>query len=290
MEAPKPKPHIQLYNSRYSKRVLLKTIFSDSDGGSAFIGQRVVIGGWVKSSKQTLLKKENVPPLLPPPVGGTAPQPPPPAQKDVTCVEMFQSKFPLFRSIMRVFGSNQPLREKVESIKEASTSVVYLQVSDGSCVDNLLVCTENYFPSYSLRLECMLWLIFQNYAIYQYPTPSIFELSSAPPSILADNGENVIHPAISLARSIEPHDPGLTCSDSVDRTFFTPRPKIDFQKTNNLQIEPYPHLYSGFGLNLDWSVSRSSSFLTRSMLNGSISTFTQKRKFFNKICNIKTMW
>lgn len=143
MEAPKPKPQIQLYNSRYSKRVLLKTIFSDSDGGSAFIGQRVVIGGWVKSSKQTLLKKENVPPLLPPPVGGTAPQPPPPAQKDVTCVEMFQSKFPLFRSIMRVFGSNQPLREKVESIKEASTSVVYLQVSDGSCVDNLLVVVES---------------------------------------------------------------------------------------------------------------------------------------------------
>lgn len=171
MESPKPKPGIQLNLSRYSKRVLLKTIFSDSDGGSAFIGQRVVIGGWVKSSKQTFLKKENVPPLQPPPVDGTAPPPPP--QKDVTCVEMFQSKIPLLRSIMRVFGSNQPLREKVESVKEASSAVVYLQVSDGSCVANLQVCTENYLPSYSLRLECMLWLIFQNYAIYQYPTPYI---------------------------------------------------------------------------------------------------------------------
>ncbi|KAH9706311.1 Asparagine--tRNA ligase cytoplasmic 2 [Citrus sinensis] len=45
---------------RYSNRVLLKTILESGDGGLGLLNERVVIGGWVKTSKE--VKKEPMPP------------------------------------------------------------------------------------------------------------------------------------------------------------------------------------------------------------------------------------
>ncbi|KAH9770885.1 Asparagine--tRNA ligase cytoplasmic 2 [Citrus sinensis] len=45
---------------RYSNRVLLKTILESGNGGLGLVNERVVIGGWVKTSKE--VKKEPMPP------------------------------------------------------------------------------------------------------------------------------------------------------------------------------------------------------------------------------------
>lgn len=111
--------------SKYSKRVILKTVL---EGGTGLVGQTIVIGGWVKSSNE--VRKE---PLPPPAVAGDTPA----AAKDVTCVEILQTRIPFFRSIMKVLGGNpNPGRGKLEP---PPPSVAVLQVSDGSCVPSLLV-------------------------------------------------------------------------------------------------------------------------------------------------------
>ncbi|KAG5514857.1 hypothetical protein RHGRI_036040 [Rhododendron griersonianum] len=123
--------------SKYSKRVILKTVL---EGGTGLVGQTIVIGGWVKSSNE--VRKEP----LPPPavaVAGDAPV----AAKDVTCVEILQTRIPFFRSIMKVLGGNQnPSRGKLESIVQQlppPPSVAVLQVSDGSCVPSLQVLVDS---------------------------------------------------------------------------------------------------------------------------------------------------
>ncbi|KAE9460810.1 hypothetical protein C3L33_07241, partial [Rhododendron williamsianum] len=123
--------------SKYSKRVILKTVL---EGGTGLVGQTIVIGGWVKSSNE--VRKEP----LPPPavaVAGDAPV----AAKDVTCVEILQTRIPFFRSFMKVLGGNQnPSRGKLESIVQQlppPPSVAVLQVSDGSCVPSLQVLVDS---------------------------------------------------------------------------------------------------------------------------------------------------
>lgn len=124
-------PAVEL--SKYTKRVMLKTLLGRSDGGVGLIGQRVVIGGWVKSSAEIRIQ--------------TATPPPVPAQvvspKDVTCSEVLQSRIPLLRSIMKVFGAGEHrVREKINVVIQKPTpqpSVSILQVSDGSCVPSLQV-------------------------------------------------------------------------------------------------------------------------------------------------------
>lgn len=129
-------PHVEapLALSKYSKRVTLKTISASPDGGVGLIGQRVVVGGWVKSSRE--FRKETAAPAP-----ATAPQGP----KDVSCVEVLQTKLPFFRSIIKAFGGEQRLREKFDSIlpKPPQPSISILQVSDGSCVPSLLVVVES---------------------------------------------------------------------------------------------------------------------------------------------------
>ncbi|XP_004247051.1 asparagine--tRNA ligase, cytoplasmic 2 [Solanum lycopersicum] len=121
---------------KYSKRVMLKTILRRSDGGVGLIGQRVVIGGWVKSSREIRL----IQPVTPHSV---------PAQevvstKDVTCSEVLQSRIPLLRSIMKVFGAGEyRVREKINVVCQPQPSVSILQVSDGSCVASLQVLVES---------------------------------------------------------------------------------------------------------------------------------------------------
>ncbi|KAF5930634.1 hypothetical protein HYC85_031507 [Camellia sinensis] len=126
--------------SKYSKRVILKTILGRGDGGVGLVGDRVVIGGWVKTSKEVTKK-----PVPPPVVEGDKV-----GSKDVTC----PTRLPFFRSIMKVFvGSHEPVREKLDSVVQKlpppppplqqSSLFAVLQVSDGSCAANLQVLVDS---------------------------------------------------------------------------------------------------------------------------------------------------
>ncbi|KAG8387318.1 hypothetical protein BUALT_Bualt02G0008800 [Buddleja alternifolia] len=128
--------------SKYSKRAILETLLSRPDGGTGLIGQRTVIGGWVKSSRE--FRKE-VPQSV---------EAPPPAvevgeHKDATCMEILQSKLPFFRSILKAFGGEHRIREKLDAIlpKPPQPSISILQVSDGSCVPSLQVLVDSALAS-----------------------------------------------------------------------------------------------------------------------------------------------
>ncbi|KAM1044275.1 hypothetical protein FF1_035389 [Malus domestica] len=127
---------------KYSKRVLLKTILERRDGGLELIGERVVIGGWVKSSKE--VRKEPVPRID----GDHVPGEPEP-RSDVSCVEILQSRIPFLRTIVKVLGGgsggNYPLKDKLEAAlhKPPPPSTVFLKVGDGSCVASLQVVVES---------------------------------------------------------------------------------------------------------------------------------------------------
>ncbi|PON75098.1 Asparagine-tRNA ligase [Parasponia andersonii] len=125
--------------SKYSGRVVLKTIL-ESGGGLGLVGRRVVIGGWVKSSKE--VKKETVV-AAPPPVDGVASQT---GTRGVTCTEILQSRIPVIRSIIKLLGgSNYSVREKLEPAapRPPPPPIVFLQVSDGSCASSLLVVVDS---------------------------------------------------------------------------------------------------------------------------------------------------
>ena len=75
----------------------------------------------------------------PPPVDGVASQT---GTRDVTCSEILQSRIPFIRSIIKILGgSNYSVREKLEPAapRPPPPSLVFLQVSDGSCASTLLV-------------------------------------------------------------------------------------------------------------------------------------------------------
>ncbi|XP_076886074.1 asparagine--tRNA ligase, cytoplasmic 2-like [Bidens hawaiensis] len=149
-EMPKPNPTpvptlvptaIPVDLSKYSKRVLLKTIMDRGDGGLGLIDQRVVVGGWVKSSRE--MRKDPVPGAQPP-AGGDAKAVD--GGKDVKCVEVFQSRIPFLRSIIKVFGGNVVhTKEKLETVfpKQATPSVSILQINDGSSVISLQVIVDS---------------------------------------------------------------------------------------------------------------------------------------------------
>ncbi|KAI3906212.1 hypothetical protein MKW92_001622 [Papaver armeniacum] len=130
---------------KYSKRVLLKTILCRSDEGLGLVGQRVVVGGWVKSSKVVPL--HDVPSLRTTLM--TRP-------RDVSCVEIFQSRIPIFRTIFKVLnqkpssGSNSPARQGLDqTAAKPIPTKAYLQISDGSCVPSLQVLLPSSVASLS---------------------------------------------------------------------------------------------------------------------------------------------
>lgn len=140
-----PQAHVTLVPNKYSKRVILKDIVGRSDGGVSLVGQRVVIGGWVKSSRD--VKKED-PPVQPPPVEPTNVVSP----KGISCVEVLQSRIPFVRSIIKVFGvGDHRLREKLDAvvIKPPQHSIAFLQVNDGSCASNLQVHLVPFLDSFN---------------------------------------------------------------------------------------------------------------------------------------------
>lgn len=128
-----------LSNFKYSNRVQLKSLFLNrTDGGAEFIGQTVVVGGWVKSSKELEKSSPSPPPSSP------APENEAPC-KDVSCVEIFQSRIPLIRNIMEVLGgssyvSRKKLRDSpITKHLPPKSSTAFLLLTDGSCVATLQV-------------------------------------------------------------------------------------------------------------------------------------------------------
>jgi len=129
---------------KYSSRVQIKTLL---DRLETAVGQRVTVGGWVKSAKE--VEKLATPLAAVNTHGnerGVAGQG---RNKDVSCVEILQSRIPLIRSILDVFGgSGYVQRKKHESVVSEpnhakllppKASVVYLLLTDGSCVQSLQV-------------------------------------------------------------------------------------------------------------------------------------------------------
>ncbi|XP_028777332.1 asparagine--tRNA ligase, cytoplasmic 2-like [Neltuma alba] len=125
---------------KYSNRVLLKTLLERADQRPELIGQRVVIGGWVKSSQE--VKKSS--PITSSLHGDKKADES--KTKDVTCVEIIQSKIPLIRSILEAFGGSGGCK-KNESVTPKPTppqpSTVYLMVTDGSSVASLQVVVDS---------------------------------------------------------------------------------------------------------------------------------------------------
>ncbi|XP_057964700.1 asparagine--tRNA ligase, cytoplasmic 2 [Malania oleifera] len=117
---------------KYSNRVALKTLFGRKDGGLGLVGERIVIGGWVKSSKE--IKKEAAEPI--PSEGGSSAVEEP---KKVTCVKILQSIFRVFAGT-----TTYPAAQSLEPVAVSSLpSEAILRVSDGSCVAGLQVLVES---------------------------------------------------------------------------------------------------------------------------------------------------
>lgn len=119
---------------KYSKRVLLKTILERDDGGLGFLGEKVVIGGWVKSSKEVKVDSPPLPPTF-------APQGRRAETTNLSCAEILQSHLPFFRPIIKVFcrGDQRARPRLVAPFPKPLPSIAFLQVSDGSCVASLQV-------------------------------------------------------------------------------------------------------------------------------------------------------
>ncbi|VVA96813.1 unnamed protein product [Arabis nemorensis] len=132
--------------SKYSKRVELKTLLERSDGGAGLAGKRVVIGGWVKSSRA--VKKDSPPP---PPVasvhGGNHQAS---TTANISCTEMIQSKMNIFRKLFDVLsggGKTYPIFDKSELAAQKAPQppeyTLYLLISDGSSVSSLQVVVDS---------------------------------------------------------------------------------------------------------------------------------------------------
>ena len=138
-----PKP---IALSKYSNRIELKTLLERSDGGARLAGKRVVIGGWVKSSRA--VKKDSPPPPPPSQPSSVAVPPPPSTTKsNISCTEIIQSKMNIFRKLFDVLSgggkTTYPIFDKPEITGQKATSppeyTIYFLISDGSSVNSLQV-------------------------------------------------------------------------------------------------------------------------------------------------------
>ncbi|KAE8676292.1 Asparagine--tRNA ligase [Hibiscus syriacus] len=142
-------PNVTKSPLMYLNRVPVKTILEGSDAEPGFVGTTVVVGGWVKVSKEVKEVMPQPPPTSPPMASDARPSPPhPPGTKDVSCVEVLQSRIPFFTTIIRVLGgstSSPAVRQKLESLipKPPPPSIFFLQINDGSSVSNLTVVIDS---------------------------------------------------------------------------------------------------------------------------------------------------
>ncbi|XP_023004185.1 asparagine--tRNA ligase, cytoplasmic 2-like [Cucurbita maxima] len=144
MAAEHPTAFTPVTFSKYSKRVLLKTVLDCSDGGLGFVDQKLVIGGWVKSSKE-VFREAAVPADASVRTAGDAL---PRRAKDVSCIEILQSRIPIVRSLLRMlYGNDLHAGEKLETPVHKPPpplpSTTFLVVNDGSCVASLQVVVES---------------------------------------------------------------------------------------------------------------------------------------------------
>ncbi|XP_073012902.1 asparagine--tRNA ligase, cytoplasmic 2 [Typha latifolia] len=119
---------------KYSNRVVLKSIVGRADCGLGLVGERVVVGGWVKwcnvKTKPVASKQPAAVPVV----------------KDVTCSELLMSKIPLLRCIAKAFaGATETLADEKPDVVVANTasSIAQLRINDGSCVAKLQVVVDS---------------------------------------------------------------------------------------------------------------------------------------------------
>lgn len=144
--------------SKYSKRVELKTLL---EGGASLFGKRVVVGGWVKSSRA--VKKDSLSPppppevFVPPPSSGGSQASPTPS---VSCTEIINSKMNIFRKLFDVLsggGKTYHIFDKHDLAGgHKATSppeyIIHSQISDGSSVSTLQVIEDVRF--FFLQSRC----------------------------------------------------------------------------------------------------------------------------------------
>eukprot|EP01018_Ginkgo_biloba_P006304 Gb_13622 [translate_table: standard] len=140
---------------KYSKRVLVKKIVGRPDGGVGLVGERFVVGGWVKSGREqgkssfAFLEVNNG-----------------------FCPANLQVRIPLcLRALMRLVVGNNAANGRAGYVSGGNTngnvkakpasgrttaSVAYLQVNDGSCSSNLQKPTERKQQKVELKVEKVL--------------------------------------------------------------------------------------------------------------------------------------
>lgn len=117
-------------------------MLESADGGLGFVDQKLVIGGWVKSSKEVVRNAAS--PSADADVRAVSDALPRRA-KDVSCIEIIQSRIPIVRSFLRMlYGNNVHGGEKLETPvhKPPLPSTAFLAVNDGSCVASLQVTSN----------------------------------------------------------------------------------------------------------------------------------------------------
>ncbi|KAI0492716.1 hypothetical protein KFK09_026992 [Dendrobium nobile] len=133
-----PPPPVERF--KYSDRVFLRSILGRADGGKGLAGQRVLVGGWVKSGVEK--QKPGVPSSMSP---GAAAHP---VVKDATtCSEVLINRLPILRSIARILtggGCNAlSIGKPADGPAKHVITVGYLRISDGSCAANLQVVVDS---------------------------------------------------------------------------------------------------------------------------------------------------
>ncbi|XP_020592511.1 ras-related protein RABA5e-like [Phalaenopsis equestris] len=139
---PSPQPP-SVERFKYSTRILLRSILGRDDGGKGLAGQRVQVGGWVKSGVDK--QKPSVPSSTSPVAAA------PSVVKDVACSEVLVSWLPILRSIARILtggGYSAHFLRKLDCPGKPVPTVGYLRISDGSCPASLevrLICFRTNF-------------------------------------------------------------------------------------------------------------------------------------------------
>lgn len=135
-----PLPAVERF--KYSNRVLLRSILGRDDGGIGLAGEKLLVGGWVKSGEE---KQKPDAPVPIPPVPAA-----PPVVKDVNCSEILFSRLPILRSIARILtigGCNALFPTKLEAPVKPVPTIAYLRINDGSCFSDIqIVVSSSLLP------------------------------------------------------------------------------------------------------------------------------------------------
>ncbi|KAL8170240.1 hypothetical protein V2J09_022044 [Rumex salicifolius] len=131
--------------SKYTKRVVLRTVLGRNDAGLGLVGQKIVVGGWVKSAKE--IGRGPIPPPLPAPAPAELARAPV-RKAGLTCSEILQIPLPFVRSLLKVFGvsrahAGRGKNEDTAVARPPIPTTVIVEVSDGSSVPSLQVVVDS---------------------------------------------------------------------------------------------------------------------------------------------------